>query len=43
MMTEMVVGLIKGGRQSNTEEIFKPSIREETKIEIMRTLLLVKE
>jgi hypothetical protein len=43
MMTEMVVGLTKGGRQSNTEERFKPSIREETKTEIMRSLLLVRE
>jgi len=43
MMTEMVVGLTKGGRQSNTEKRFKPSIREETKTEIMKSLLLVRE
>jgi hypothetical protein len=43
MMTEMVVVLTKGGRQSNMEERFKPSIREETKTEIMRSLFLVRE
>jgi hypothetical protein len=43
MMTEMVVSPTKGGRQSNTEERFKPSVREETKTEIMRSLLLVRE
>jgi hypothetical protein len=43
MMTEMVVGLTRGGRQSNMKERFKPSIRKETKTEIMRFLLLVRE
>jgi hypothetical protein len=43
MMTEMVFGLTKGGKQSNTEERFKPSIQEETKTVIMRSLLLVRE